>query len=114
MRDISDNDPPILESAMPLPSKLEPVLQKMYDARTPSNAEILFKFLEEFEEVPLSDCVLTLKDGIVLEKCGDRWTPYRAEVNHLIGLVKNFTLSDWNELRKVIFKRTTFNLSDGR
>lgn len=81
---------------MPLPVKLG----QMYDAKRRSNIEILFQFLEEFDEVPLADSIYTMKDGIVLEKTGDRWSPCRAEINHFMNWVRDFTSDDWTELKR--------------
>ena len=72
----------------------------MYDGYAPSNIEILFEFLTNFDEVPLPDGkTYRIVDNTLQVKEHFVWEDDEC-VNYLMGLVKDFNCGDWGELER--------------
>jgi len=91
--------------------------QTMLDARTPSNLEVFFEFLDVFDEVPMPDGrSYRIKDGLLGHKYrnGHRaqkgWYYSELNVQYFMDLVKDFSESDWQDLRDQCIANSTINL----
>ena len=84
--------------------------QRLLDMRKPSNMEVLFEFLEVFDEVPMPDGITyRLKDGRLQYKSFDgTWYPTDRSVNSVIELVKDVTPEYWQDLRTKCVKNNVY------
>ena len=90
--------------------------QRYTDARTPSNIEVFFEFLDHFDEVPMPDGeTYRMKDSIfqvrVVPRPSNNFTEWRdcmIGVNYFIGLVKDFTAREWAELKRTAMRANVY------
>lgn len=75
--------------------------QFAYDAYVPSNIEVLFEFLNHFDEVPLPDGNnYRINDNQLEVKHELSWKSSDRSVTYFLRLIKDFTPEDWEKLTR--------------